>query len=110
METDMKKTLIGSAFLAALFVYHLGVCAFAFNQGEIKGAGKVSINPLTNVVSFTLDLPKTESPGLAKIGMKLGAAIGAPMAERELNVKARRYCDIYAIIVPFKVDVDIKEN
>lgn len=98
----MKKAryLIGIPVL--IFLWHLLVCLPSADHPDL------SINPLTDVATV-----KMAGPGA--VGITDPAAVsafrtardftGIPTAERSLNLAARKWFDIYAMIVPFKVEI-----
>ena len=109
----MKKAIgISAAVFAVLFVYHLGVCVFAFNQGTIE-QGKVSINPLTNFISIKVITPKTDDNPWAQLGSNLGkgfvSMVGPALIEKGCNDKARKYLDLYAIVLPFRAEISFED-
>lgn len=78
------------------------------------GEASVSTNAITNLVSITLTLPpeeKDDNP-FAAMGAALGQAmvqsIGPGFIERELNTKARAAYDLYALVVPYRVQISTK--
>lgn len=112
--------LVGVA--AAVFGWHLhgsrsiGEAAGVFIQTKLPGVKEpvVSVDPVTNVVSVTLDRtpkPRQDDP-LSALGQALSSALGTaiasafePALERELNLRAREQFDLYAMLLGYRVRI-----
>jgi hypothetical protein len=71
----------------------------------------ISVNPLTNLVSMTVEMPPEldEDSPFAALGSALGQAmiqaLGPSVIERMLNTHAREQYDIYAVLIPYRVRI-----
>lgn len=88
--------------LVAIFGWHLiSAAALDMNLGE--GA---SVNPIKNMV--TIEVPQRLIADIdtyeEEIGLRLALIVGKPLVERKCANMARNYFDIYAIILPYKVE------
>lgn len=98
----MKKTKIIIPIIIGLVVaWHVVVCLSMNNE-------YYDVNPLTDVA--TLKLPGAAAYGITDpaeaTGFKWGRALtGVPAAEYQLNLYARKYLDLYALIIPYRVSI-----
>jgi hypothetical protein len=87
----MKKTIeIVVLILLAVFGWHIYVAESANTQYW-------DINPFTDVA--TLKMPQSG------VGAGIGTLIAVPMAEQKFGVYARQNVDLYAWVVPYRVNV-----
>lgn len=114
--------IVFAAVATALFGWHLygtrsiGETAREFIQAKLGGVKEpvVSVDPVTNVVSVTLERtskPKQDDP-LSALGQALSSALGTaiasafePALERELNLRAREQFDLYAMLLGYRVRI-----
>jgi len=132
--TTRREGIVGKRILLAIaaiiilfFAWHLYLTDEAkrvardssAKASESGGEVTLSLNPITNVVDLTLSLPPPEidkkNPWVA-LGSQLGSALTGglmkviePLAERELNTKAREKFDLYAILVPYRLRITFKD-
>jgi hypothetical protein len=97
----VKKTALIVVILAAIFLWHVYVCLSMENESY-------NVSPVTDVV--TLKLPGAASYGITDpqeaAGFNGGRdLVGVPNAEHKLNLYARQYLDVYAMIVPYRVSI-----
>ena len=119
--------IIGIILIVLIFSWHLYLTNDArriAREASTKSTGteaeiSLSINPITNVINMTLTMPPSEidkDNPWAEVGKQLGTVLVTgliktiePMAERELNTKAREHLDIYALMVPYRLRITLKE-
>ena len=99
----MKKTraVAPIIFLLLVVVWH-GVVSHSMENESYQ------INPLTDVV--TLKLPGAAAYGITDpqeaAGFNGGRdLVGVPNAEHKLNLYARDHLDVYAMVVPYRVNI-----
>ncbi|MGH7860298.1 MAG: hypothetical protein ACREQY_23460 [Candidatus Binatia bacterium] len=114
--------IVAAAIAAAVFGWHvqrsrsIGEAAAVFIQTKLPGVKDpvVSVDPVTNVVSVTLErTPKRgEDDPLSALGHALSSALGTaiasafePALERELNLQAREQFDLYAMLLGYRVRI-----
>ncbi len=118
---------IGILIIALIFGWHLYLTSEARRIAHEIGAKStetglemsLSLSPITNVVNMTLTMPPPdfdEDNPWAAAGYQLGTALCAglikvmePIAEREINTKARENFDIYAMLIPYRVRIAFEE-
>lgn len=124
----MRKVIgICILIVVLIFVWHLYLTSKArqiaqeisAESTEVGSELSLSLNPITNVVNMRLTmLPPDfdEDNPWAVAGYQLGTAIGSglikamePLAEREINTKARENLDIYAMLIPYRVNVVLEQ-
>jgi hypothetical protein len=97
----MKKLVAIIVLVAVIAGWHVYVWMSMENE-------YYTINPLTDVA--ILKMPGAASYGITDpqeaAGFNGGRdLVGVPAAERKLNLYARRYLDLYAMIVPYRVNI-----
>ena len=97
----MKKVVPILVALATIVGWHVYVCLTMENESY-------AINPLTDVA--TLKMPSAASSGITDpegvAAFKWGRNLtGAGAAEQELGLYARRYMDVYAILIPYRIAI-----
>jgi hypothetical protein len=91
----MRKAIPILIVLVAIAGWHFYVC-MSWRMNECY-----DINPLTDVA--TLKMPV---PGAVRLALTGGRdLVGLPAAGRKLNLCARQYLDLYAMIVPYRVNI-----
>jgi hypothetical protein len=101
----MRKAIPILIVLVAIAGWHFYVCMSMENECY-------NINPLTDVA--TLKMPGV--PGAVRLSLTGGRVVVLPAAERNLplskvlvriclNRHARQYLDLYAMIVPYRVNI-----
>ncbi len=73
---------------------------------------EIDINPITNLISIEVSFPSANpDDAFASLGQALGEALvqtlGPGLIERELNVLARERYDLYAMVIPYVVKVNV---
>ena len=101
----MWKIIIVAVIVAAIVGWHILVCLRIENESY-------EVNWLTDIA--TLKLPSAASAGITSpegiAGFNWGRnLIGAPEAERQLSLYARRYVDVYAVLIPYRVNIVDKQ-
>ncbi len=117
-----RLALVISLLVSVVFGWHLYCAADARRQAEdLRGKHSigstdhpVTVNPVTDVVRLPIgglsEKGKSNNP-LEAFSDALGSMIGAlakaiePSFERELNLRAREHYDIYAMLLPYRVEV-----
>jgi hypothetical protein len=116
----MKKILLPAVVLT--LVWHL---LFALSMGNQRCLDdllpapsclapiSVWVNPLTDAATVTA--PKSAAFGVSDKDMAAGFRIGfdfvaSATLEKKLNDSARKYFDLYAIVLPYRAMVEEKEN
>jgi len=123
MENSKKFTLIGVfAILVLIFIWHI-IFTFSLsnkiNTSELDEMQnsvdevQISINRITNLVNIKVPLPPQvdDENSFAGLGASMAEIliqnIGPGIIERELNISARQRFNLYAIIIPFSVKIDM---
>lgn len=120
----MARALLVVGILASiLFGWHLYAASEVRRQAEEMrsrygtGSGQepVRLNPVTDIVTVPIGPPTAKSSGdnpfeaLGKaLGTIVGGAIGKalePSFERDLNLRARELFDVYAMLIPYRVQI-----
>jgi hypothetical protein len=119
--------LVIAAVIVLLFTWHLYLTGEARRVAHGSSAkateggaeATLSMNPVTNVVEITVAFPPPEldeKNPWAAVGSQFGAALAGslvkiiePLVEHELNTKAREKLDLYAMLVPYRLRVTLKE-
>ena len=123
-----KRILLSiAAVFALLFAWHLYLTGEARRVAHGSSAkateggaeATLSLNPVTNVVEITVSFPPPEvdeKNPWAAVGSQFGAALAGglvkviePLIERTLNTKAREKLDLYAMLVPYRLRVTLRE-
>ena len=100
--TKLLIVLIG--LLVAVFLWHVYL-------SMSLSTSRLSVNPLSDVVSVQLPGPETTGStdpiehAIVQGGLSL---VAAPIAENKLNLYARQHFDLYAWLVPYRVAFDSK--
>ncbi len=89
----MNKTSWVLLIIIIVFGYHAAVLAPV--QYRMWDDDSMKINPFTNTIIMELNI---QGPW-----ERLGAELAVPISERMFNNMARRYFDIYALILPYRV-------
>lgn len=118
-----RTVLIIGLTASVVFGWHLYGAAEARRQAEElrhkHSIGKtdrpVTVNPVTNVVVVPIGADPEKAKGdnpFEALGNALGSMIGGafakaiePTFERELNLRGREEYDVYAIMLPYRVQV-----
>lgn len=80
------------------------------STGAVPGP-KVSVNPWLNIVTVAVEDDARGASGnaFAALGAALGGAVlqsmGPDVMERQLALRSRRYLDVYAWLLPYRVEV-----
>jgi hypothetical protein len=125
----MARALLVVGLLASIvFGWHLYAASDVRRQAEnmrsrhgaSSGRDPVRLNPVTDIVTFPIGPPAAKSNGddpfdaLGKaLGSIVGGAIGKalePSFERELNLRARGFFDVYAMLMPYRVQIPAPET
>jgi hypothetical protein len=97
----MRKTILIAAVIAAIVGWHVWVWT-SMRYGSLR------INPVSDVA--TLELPGPAAFGVTDpqevAAFEGGRALAAvPIVENKLNLYARRYFDLYALALPYRVNI-----
>lgn len=96
--------VIGINVNHGLFVHELGK---ALTTDDPQGT--ISINPITNTVTISVDPAKIDDNPFGTLGLAMVAAM-APQFEREFatefNARAKKERDVYVYLVPFSVKIE----
>lgn len=97
-----------AGFFVLVFFWHVIVASqIDKSTGEVTDEDDVSIssNWITNVITLTI----YEQPGdWAGLGTGFAVAMLPPMMERELQLRSRRWLDLYAVLIPWTVEIDVR--
>lgn len=112
-----------AALLGLMFAWHLylttklddQVNATASDETGQAASESIKVNPVTNLVTITIEKPPElddeENPfaGLGAAMGQLAMTAIAPMVERELNIQAKERFDLFAMLIPYTVRMNLVE-
>ena len=113
----MARALLVVGLLASIvFGWHLYAASDVRRQAEnmrsrhgaSSGRDPVRLNPVTDIVTFPIGPPAAKSNGDDPFDA-LGKAL-EPSFERELNLRARGFFDVYAMLMPYRVQIPAPET
>ena len=81
---------------------------------ESKATAKVDVNPLSNFASIYVVLPpRSDNEQIANMIVdaiiEQVRTIMEPKIDRELELTARKYLDLYAMVLPYRVSIVVEE-
>jgi hypothetical protein len=125
----MARALLVVGILASIvFGWHLYAASdvrrhaedLRAKHGAGSGRDPVRLNPVTDIVTVPIGPPTAKSndanpfDALGKaLGSIVGGALGKalePSFERELNLRARELFDVYAMLIPYRVEIPAPET
>ena len=122
MENSKKITFIALAILVLVFVWHI-IFTFTLsnriNSSELDEMQnsidevQLSVNRITNLVNIKVPLPPQidDENSFAGLGTAMAELliqnVGPGLIERELNIAARQRFNLYAILIPFRVKIEM---
>ena len=84
-------------------------------RGVGTGQDPVALNPVTDIVTIPIGPPSAKTSGdnpFEAFGKALGSIVGGaigkalePTFERDLNLRARELFDVYAMLIPYRVEI-----
>jgi uncharacterized protein YciU (UPF0263 family) len=106
---NRKTATVLLVFVVLVLLWHLVLSSSMISNGPrcwdaaCKQSANVDLNRFTNYVAVQVPPDSDGAPPTLSLAFNKLAA--EPLAERDLNNAARRYFDVYAILLPYRVVV-----